>query len=228
MDTCEYFSKTLGNNTIKIQNTSLSTGSKGGNSSKSYNLDSRELMKPDELAHLDPKECIVCVSGEYPIRTKKFTLKDHALWEKTGDFDEANAMKVSSFADCSNKIFKSVPYVQDNTEIPNDTMPDGKPAAKIGKITEAPELNDMMGLGMDENPVDHMEEPAENDKSPMQKGRGGKKKRPSNKNGASGIKPPKNKFANESDQSSAEDYNVVADDDGMITIDMDASEAMPF
>ena len=72
--TCEYFSKSLGQKTIKIQSKSISKDKDGKTKqgiSVSEQRQGRELMTVDELKRLDPNEEIIVVRGLRPIRAKK-------------------------------------------------------------------------------------------------------------------------------------------------------------
>lgn len=72
--TCEYFSKSLGQKTIKIKSKSVSKD-KDGKSSQGVSISEqrqgRELMTIDELKRLDPNEEIILVRGLRPIKAKK-------------------------------------------------------------------------------------------------------------------------------------------------------------
>lgn len=72
--TCEYFSKSLGQKTIKIQSKSVSKDKDGKTKqgvSISEQRQGRELMTVDELKRLDPNDEIIIVRGLRPIRAKK-------------------------------------------------------------------------------------------------------------------------------------------------------------
>ncbi len=72
--TCEYFSKSLGQKTIKIQSKSISKDKDGKTKqgiSVSEQRQGRELMTVDELKRLDPNEEVILVRGLRPIRAKK-------------------------------------------------------------------------------------------------------------------------------------------------------------
>ncbi len=72
--TCEYFSKSLGQKTIKTQSKSISKDKDGKTKqgvSISEQRQGRDLMTVDELKRLDPNEEIILVRGLRPIRAKK-------------------------------------------------------------------------------------------------------------------------------------------------------------
>lgn len=72
--TCEYFSKSLGQKTIKIQSKTINKD-KDGKTKQSVSVgeqrQGRELMTVDELKRLDPNEEIIIVRGLRPIKAKK-------------------------------------------------------------------------------------------------------------------------------------------------------------
>lgn len=71
--TVEYFSKALGEKTIKRENISKSINDKS-EQSKTYsdNLYGRNLMTPDELRRMHQDECIIFEKGVKPIKASKF------------------------------------------------------------------------------------------------------------------------------------------------------------
>lgn len=68
--TTEWMSKLLGRATIDMRETSDSKGASGSHS-VSYRRTGRELMLPDELAHMDNDECIYVLRGLHPFRSRK-------------------------------------------------------------------------------------------------------------------------------------------------------------
>lgn len=91
--TCEYVSKSLGETTIKKNQTSVSTS--GENSifgatanysrsrSESDNSMGRSLMTVDELKRLDLNTCIVMVKGTSPIKAKKYDISMHPRYTES-------------------------------------------------------------------------------------------------------------------------------------------------
>lgn len=73
----EYYSKQMGNSTVKVKNTSESHGGKGGGS-VSLNQDSRELMKVSEIRTMDTEKCLVIVSAQDPFQDEKYNVDEHA------------------------------------------------------------------------------------------------------------------------------------------------------
>lgn len=78
----EYMSKKLGMQTVKGANNSVD--SKKVNAS--YNVEQRELMRPEELGQMPPSDEIVIVSGYSPIYDKKFDYPGHKNYRLTKDF----------------------------------------------------------------------------------------------------------------------------------------------
>lgn len=74
--TFEYVSKRLGTETIDIDSYSQSKG-RNGSSSKSTQLQKRELMLPDEVGRLDNKYAIYIMRGENPILDLKYDVFHH-------------------------------------------------------------------------------------------------------------------------------------------------------
>ena len=72
--TVEYFSKELGEKTIKHNSKSTNRNNAGVRSgfSESNQIMARALMTPDELRRMDNNECIIFEKGLKPIRAKKF------------------------------------------------------------------------------------------------------------------------------------------------------------
>lgn len=86
-DTLEAFSKRIGEGTFDEKDVSVT---KGRNSSTSISNKKigRRLMTPDELATLDPDDCIIFVSGRRPMYCKKSDFSRHKNYQYTPDFDD--------------------------------------------------------------------------------------------------------------------------------------------
>lgn len=80
----EYVSKMLGKQTIKSRNSSRTYGRQGSNNI-SLNATGRELMTPDEIAHMSDQDCLVMVKGIMPFFDKKYDLEKHPNYKYTGD-----------------------------------------------------------------------------------------------------------------------------------------------
>lgn len=85
----EYVSKMLGKQTIKSRNSSRTYGRQGSNN-VSLNATGRELMTPDEIAHMSDQDCLVMVKGVMPFFDKKYDLKKHPNFRYTGDWEDKN------------------------------------------------------------------------------------------------------------------------------------------
>ena len=83
--TFEYISKLLGKQTIRTKGQSIGKGSHGS-SSDSYQVTGRELMTPDEVRRMKRSDCLVMISGEAPVRDKKYNLFDHPNLKYTPDY----------------------------------------------------------------------------------------------------------------------------------------------
>lgn len=93
LETQEYVSKRLGKKTIRIRNSSISHGGKGGSSS-SYQYQARELMLPEELGMMSDTECICLIRGVYPFRGPKYEYEKHPNYKYTADKDKKNLYKL--------------------------------------------------------------------------------------------------------------------------------------
>ena len=74
--THEYISKCLGKETIDVISDSQSKGHSGG-STKSHQVQERDLMTSDEVARLDKKHCILMIDSEDPVVDMKYELMKH-------------------------------------------------------------------------------------------------------------------------------------------------------
>ena len=83
--TFEYISKLLGKQTIRTKGQSIGKGSHGS-SSDSYQVTGRELMTPDEVRRMKRSDCLVMISGEAPVRDKRYNLFDHPNLKYTPDY----------------------------------------------------------------------------------------------------------------------------------------------
>ena len=83
--TFEYISKLLGKQTIRTKGQSIGKGSHGS-SSDSYQVTGRELMTPDEVRRMKRSDCLVMISGEAPVKDKKYNLFDHPNLKYTPDY----------------------------------------------------------------------------------------------------------------------------------------------
>lgn len=70
---------------IRTKGQSIGKGSHGS-SSDSYQVTGRELMTPDEVRRMKRSDCLVMISGEAPVRDKKYNLFDHPNLKYTPDY----------------------------------------------------------------------------------------------------------------------------------------------
>jgi len=103
VDTCEWFSKMLGKQTIKIRTVSRNRSSKGGSTNEGAQVKGRELAMPDELARMPKKKCVVMIEGCNPFFVNKYKATDHPRWKETGDGTSANNTPLDSYIYCMNK-----------------------------------------------------------------------------------------------------------------------------
>ena len=83
--THEYVSKLLGKETIDMNTYGQSKG-RNGNYSTNWQITGRELMTPDEVRRMKRSDCLVMISGEAPVRDKKYNLFDHPNLKYTPDY----------------------------------------------------------------------------------------------------------------------------------------------
>ena len=88
--TVEYFSKELGEKTIKRQSDSINRDNKGKKTGKSESeqIMARALMTPDELRRMDNDYCIIFEKGLKPIKAQKY------WYYKTNMIKEMNKVKL--------------------------------------------------------------------------------------------------------------------------------------
>lgn len=104
----EYFSKKLGNATIVLSNNSVDAK----RVNQSGNTDQRALMSPDELGRMPFEEQLVIISGEYPLRDKKYDYPKHKNYKYTNDYCCGIGIHDGSTFDRSHyDKFKNVPLM---------------------------------------------------------------------------------------------------------------------
>lgn len=81
----EYISKKLGKATVIGANGSINEKSAG---SHSYNVEERDLMKPEEIARMPYEKCLVMVYGEQPLYDYKFDYTSHKNYRFTQDYGD--------------------------------------------------------------------------------------------------------------------------------------------
>lgn len=87
-ETLEYISKRLGNATIDVKSTSRSQG-KSGSSSQSWQKDSRELKRAEEVGLLKDSECILLIRGCKPFLSKKYKIEKHKRYKCLAENNKA-------------------------------------------------------------------------------------------------------------------------------------------
>lgn len=71
VETSKYFSQLAGKTTIKIKNSSRSSGSKSATKNESSSYTGRDLITPSEITKLDRDAQLLFLAGEYPMKIKK-------------------------------------------------------------------------------------------------------------------------------------------------------------
>ena len=152
--TTEYISGLLGKKTIKVKNRSKSNSGKGGSSSSSYNLDSRELMMPSEVGKLPNDQCLVLFSSEYNgtrFKIKKYNSTKHPNWKFHGGKDNKEWFQTpEDYVTCSNKIVnvensKEVKKKQ-NENMLNGKSPEGKVMSRSSSLKTRSDILDFFRL----------------------------------------------------------------------------------
>lgn len=106
-NTLEYFSKMLGDMTIKKKGRNMSEGKQKSSGINSQH-DKRAVMTPDELGRLSPDECIVYTQNKRPVKDKKYKYERHPYYSQTGDCNNDYGFqynKLSAYDNASLKGF---------------------------------------------------------------------------------------------------------------------------
>ncbi len=82
--THEYLSKRLGKMTIYKTSRGVTRG-RQGSSSNNVDVMERDVMKPDEVARLPRKKCIIILNGHFGVVDQKYYTPDHKRWKQCGD-----------------------------------------------------------------------------------------------------------------------------------------------
>ena len=104
--TCEYISKRLGKQTIRVRNNSFNNG-RGKSSTVTFSTDTRDLMSPDEVARKDNDYAIILGTGEQPFLIKKYNGTDHPLWFQSGGGNADCKITPASYMKCTDKTLSS-------------------------------------------------------------------------------------------------------------------------
>lgn len=102
-ETLEWFSKRLGNKTIRVEQQS-SSGNQlvGNNASRSYSVDSKEVMSAEELSRLDQNHCLIMTQGMRPVYDEKYLLIKHPRFSQTASADPNNTFLYATMAAYNN------------------------------------------------------------------------------------------------------------------------------
>ncbi len=82
-DNNEYLSKKMGDSTVKFYSQSIDS-KKGG--SASYQIDTRQIMKPEEIGRMDWSQELVLIYGEQPLQDDKYEYTEHPNYKLTNDY----------------------------------------------------------------------------------------------------------------------------------------------
>lgn len=108
--TADYFSKKIGDATIRVRSSSQSVGKSGG--SHSYQQTKRELMKADEIMRMPFEKCIVTMNHCDPFYDNKYDVEKHPQYHYTGDSSKDFAYNIQK--DPAFTIVKDEKSTKDN------------------------------------------------------------------------------------------------------------------
>lgn len=91
LSSCEYFSKLLGDTTVRVASESKNISDRGGSEGRSFSTITRPLRKPDELRRMESEAAYVFIRGKYPFYVNK------ARYYKIKEFDGLKEHEVSRF-----------------------------------------------------------------------------------------------------------------------------------
>lgn len=80
----EFVSKLLGKETVHTRTRGRTKG-RSGSSSVNFQQTGRDLMTPDEIRMLPTNDALLFISGEKPVRDKKYDIKKHPNVRRTAD-----------------------------------------------------------------------------------------------------------------------------------------------
>lgn len=138
--TLEYISNELGNATITVRDTGLSSG-KSKSSSKNFKKTARKLMTPDELLVMDNSDCILIIRGLRPFYDKKYDYLIHKNYKYTGD------------ADMKNKYPYRDKFNNEKKDTPEELSMRIK-AQRAAQIKSAIDLDTLDAIGVSYGPID--------------------------------------------------------------------------
>lgn len=115
----EYLSKKIGKATVKGSNASMDNKNKANTS---FNVEERDLIKPEELGRLDYTQEIVLIYGEQPIQDKKVDYPKLSNYKQTHDYaEDVGHPECSKFyrPDSANQLLNLIYRPIEATAIPN-------------------------------------------------------------------------------------------------------------
>lgn len=89
-ETTEYVSKKIGNETVKGLNNSIDNKKVN----MSYNVDGRELLRPEDVGRIDYTEELLMIYGEQPYRGTKFDYVNHKRYKYTFEYANEKACRI--------------------------------------------------------------------------------------------------------------------------------------
>ena len=113
--TLEAISKQLGKETIDVVSYNRTRSHRNPSTSENNSIMGRELMTPDELKIMKPKECVLIVRALHPFFCHKFDIEMHQNYKYLEDYDEKYAYLID------NLMTEKIP---DNTSIDKITKSD--------------------------------------------------------------------------------------------------------
>lgn len=102
-NTLKYFSDMLGKKTVTSKSRGMNKGGKsGGGASKNFQQTGREVMTPDEIGRMNPKDEIVFTMNLRPVLDEKFHYEKHIRYSETADCDPSKAFLYNKMPDYDN------------------------------------------------------------------------------------------------------------------------------
>lgn len=120
LSSMEDLSKKLGDQSIRVRDSSKSHSAKGGSDSKSFKYSKRSLLTVDEIRRLKDGYCITVIKGQDPFYDKKYRTSDHANAKYLGDL--GLGVRLFNFDYCNTKpqikkLEETRRRIQDNKSI---------------------------------------------------------------------------------------------------------------
>lgn len=92
LSSMEDLSKKLGDQTIRVRDSSRTKSAKGGSDSHSIKYTKRALLTVDEIRRLKKGYCIIVVKGEQPFYDKKYSTFDHPNAKELGNLKDGTGL----------------------------------------------------------------------------------------------------------------------------------------